>query len=97
MEYDLIFNGEKVFTGDTADLNHVYLPKKLKFPRMYSLENIPTNKDIYEPLLNQVGKTVRVESDIFDGFFKVDLIDDELILTEDFFLPRRHNDGKISC
>ncbi len=70
MEYDLIFNGEKAFTGNTTNLNHVYLPKEHKFPRVYSLKNIPTNKDIYDPLLNQIGKTVRVESDIFDGFLK---------------------------
>jgi hypothetical protein len=88
MKYDAFIknsNGEliKMFTGETSkSATSIDVSESYRIPRTFGIKNIEGNEDIYNKLLNHVGKTLRMESDNIKGLFNISLEKDEILLKE---------------
>jgi hypothetical protein len=91
MKSDVTFynikTGEAVTTLETLKSSPIYVTGgngNFRIPRKYAIKNITGNEEIYNAMLNHIGKKIRFESDQINGQFEIALDGDEIMLREYF-------------
>jgi hypothetical protein len=89
MGYEVsLFNketGKELTTLSTMKSSSIYVTSgngNPRIPRNYSIKNISGNEEIYNNLLNHIGKTLRMESDQINGVFEIGLDGEVVTLKE---------------
>jgi uncharacterized membrane protein YukC len=74
--------GKVITTLNSVSPAETEVSSNYRIPRTLVIKNTEGNKDIYNTLLNCVGKTLKIESDQIIGLFNISLDSDEIILKE---------------